>query len=236
MADFSRTELLFGGDAMQRLSFAKVAVFGLGGVGSYIVEALVRSGVGTLFLADGDTVAPSNVNRQIIATQKTIGMAKTQTAKDRATEINPDIKIETFNEYFTKENAEKIDFSKFDYVADAIDMVSSKLLLVKLCEEAGTPIISSMGTGGKISPAMLEIADIYSTDTCPLARVMRRELKKMGIKKLKTVFSREKPSSPGGYVSADGRHTPGSCAFVPATAGLMIASEIIKDIAEVDKK
>ena len=233
MADFSRTELLLGGEAMSKRNRARVAVFGLGGVGSYVVEALVRSGVGELFLADGDTVSPSNVNRQIIATQRTIGMQKTKAAEKRAKEINPDVKIVTFGEYFTRENAGAIDFSEFDYTADAIDMVSSKLLLVKLCADACTPIISSMGTGGKLSPAKLEVADIYSTDTCPLARVMRRELRKMGIKKLKTVFSRETPFSPGGYVSADGRHTPGSCAFVPAAAGLMIASEIVKDIAGV---
>lgn len=232
MADFTRTEMLLGEAAMQKLRKARVAVFGLGGVGSYTAEALARSGVGTLFFADGDTVSASNVNRQIIALQNTIGMQKTKAAKQRALSINPDANIITFDEFFTRDNAGDIDFSQFDYVADAIDMVSSKLLLVKLCSASGTRIISCMGTGGKLDPTKFEVADIYDTDTCPLARVIRREVKKMGIKKLKVVFSREAPYSPGGYLSEGGRHTPGSCAFVPSVAGLIMAGEIIKDIAE----
>lgn len=234
---FTRTELIYGSEAMQKLSASRVAVFGAGGVGGYVIEALVRSGIGAIDIIDDDVVCESNINRQIIATQDTIGMSKTEVARLRALSINPDIKIYTHNTFFTPENSSEFDFSLYDYVVDAIDTVTGKIELVMKCKEAGTPIISSMGAGNKIYPHLFEVSDIYKTSVCPLARVMRNELKKRGVKKLKVVYSKEKAITPKPDNSADEgslhirkRQTPGSTAFVPSVAGLIIAGEVINDI------
>ena len=233
---FSRTQLLIGADAVSRLKKSRVAVFGIGGVGSYTVEALARSGVGTLDLIDNDTVALTNINRQLIAVHSTIGMYKVDAAKKRLLDINPDIKINTYKTFYTPENSCDFDFSQYDYVVDAIDTVSGKIELVMQAEKAGVPIISSMGAGNKLDAAAFEVADIYKTSVCPLARVMRRELKKRGIKKLKVVYSQEEPRSPVEKSDEDPgtrRQIPASIAFVPSTVGLIIAGEVIKDLAEL---
>ncbi len=235
---FSRTELLVGSEGMERLQRARVAVFGVGGVGGYVVEALARSGVGTLDIIDADTVCLSNLNRQIIATHKTIGQYKVDAAKERILEINPEAKVNAHRCFYLPENAEQFDFREYDYVVDAIDTVTGKIELVMQADRAGIPIISSMGAGNKLDPTAFRVADIYKTNVCPLAKVMRRELKKRGIKKLKVVYSEEKPLTP--MVSADmrieqeeglsRRQTPGSNAFVPSVVGLIIAGEVIKDL------
>lgn len=233
---FSRTQLLIGADAVSRLKKSRIAVFGIGGVGSYTVEALARSGVGTLDLIDNDTVALTNINRQLIAVHSTIGMYKVDAAKKRLLDINPDIKINTYKTFYTPENSCDFDFSQYDYVVDAIDTVSGKIELVIQAEKAGVPIISSMGAGNKLDAAAFEVADIYKTSVCPLARVMRRELKKRGIKKLKVVYSQEEPRSPVEKSDEDPgtrRQIPASIAFVPSTVGLIIAGEVIKDLAEL---
>lgn len=233
---FSRTQLLIGADAVSRLKKSRVAVFGIGGVGSYTVEALARSAVGTLDLIDNDTVALTNINRQLIAVHSTIGMYKVDAAKKRLLDINPDIKINTYKTFYTPENSCDFDFSQYDYVVDAIDTVSGKIELVMQAEKAGVPIISSMGAGNKLDAAAFEVADIYKTTVCPLARVMRRELKKRGIKKLKVVYSQEEPRSPVEKSDEDPgtrRQIPASIAFVPSTVGLIIAGEVIKDLAEL---
>ena len=229
---FERTALLLGEDAMERLTHTRVALFGVGGVGGYALEALVRSGIRDITVIDGDTVSASNINRQIIATSRTVGRAKVEVARERAEEINPDVNITALNMFFSKENADTIDFSSFDYVIDAIDSVSSKIELIMRAKEAGVPIISSMGAGNKLDPTAFEVSDIYNTSVCPLARVMRLELKKRGIKKLKVVYSKENPikavaSDPNG---ASTRHSPGSIAFVPSVVGLIIGGEVIKDL------
>lgn len=239
---FSRTQLIFGADNMQRLKNARVAVFGVGGVGGYTVEALARSGVGTLDLIDDDKVCLSNINRQIIATTKTVGQYKVDVAKERILEINPDAKVNVHQMFYLPETKDHFCFEDYDYIVDAIDTVTGKIQLVLQAQEAGTPIISSMGAGNKINPAQFEVTDIYKTSVCPLAKVMRRELKNRGIKKLKVVYSKEKPLRPvkdtDTSCSADGgksmgkRAIPGSTAFVPSTVGLIIASEVIKDILE----
>lgn len=233
---FSRTQLLIGADAVSRLKKSRVAVFGIGGVGSYTVEALARSGVGTLDLIDNDTVALTNINRQLIAVHSTIGMYKVDAAKKRLLDINPDIKINTYKTFYIPENSCDFDFSQYDYVVDAIDTVSGKIELVMQAEKAGVPIISSMGAGNKLDAAAFEVADIYKTSVCPLARVMRRELKKRGIKKLKVVYSQEEPRSPVEKSDEDPgtrRQIPASIAFVPSAVGLIIAGEVIKDLAEL---
>lgn len=233
---FSRTQLLIGADAVSRLKKSRIAVFGIGGVGSYTVEALARSAVGTLDLIDNDTVALTNINRQLIAVHSTIGMYKVDAAKKRLLDINPDIKINTYKTFYTPENSCDFDFSQYDYVVDAIDTVSGKIELVIQAEKAGVPIISSMGAGNKLDAAAFEVADIYKTSVCPLARVMRRELKKRGIKKLKVVYSQEEPRSPVEKSDEDPgtrRQIPASIAFVPSTVGLIIAGEVIKDLAEL---
>ena len=230
---FSRTAMLLGSDAMEKLSKAHVAIFGLGGVGGYIAEALARSGVGALDLIDSDTVSITNLNRQILALEDTVGMLKTDAAKNRIMQINPQCIVKTYSVFYMPENSSEFDFTKYDYIADAIDTVTAKIELVVNAQSCGTPIISSMGTGNKLNPAELEVADIYSTSVCPLARVMRYELKRRGIKKLKVVYSKEKPLAPiSGICSEEGgeRNIPGSTAFVPAAAGMIIASEIVKDI------
>lgn len=236
----SRTELILGSEAMQKLKDARVAVFGIGGVGGYTVEALVRSGIGAIDIIDNDTVCLSNLNRQIIATHKTLGMYKVDAAKERILDINPDIEVTAYKTFYLPETEDQFDFTKYDYIVDAIDTVSGKIALAVNAQKAGTPIISSMGAGNKINADKFEVADIYETSVCPLARVMRTELKKRGIKKLKVVYSKEKPITPLENVQTDAsakrRQTPGSCAFVPSVAGLIIAGEIIKDITGAENK
>lgn len=225
---FSRLELLIGQENIEKIHQKKVILFGVGGVGGYCLEALVRSGVGFITLVDNDTVSVSNLNRQIIATQKTIGESKTEVAKRRALSINPDCQIETYNLFYLPESANQIDLSQFDYVIDAIDTVTAKLELVQRCEELNVPIISCMGTGNKLHPELLEVDDIYNTSVCPLAKVMRRELKKRGIKKLKVVYSKEQPIKV--THKENEKVVPGSTAFVPSSAGLLIASEVMRDL------
>ncbi len=233
---FQRTEMLLGESVMDRLKNARVAVFGLGGVGGYVVEALARSGVGALDLIDNDKVALSNLNRQVIATENTVGKYKTEAARDRVLSINPGCRVTLHTCFFLPENADIFDFSAWDYVVDAIDTVSGKLAIIEKARAAGVPVISSMGTGNKINPAMLTVSDIGETSCDPLARVMRRELKKRGIASLKVVWSREQPIAPAappdpGEAPAHGkRSTPGSTAFVPGCAGLILASEVVKDL------
>lgn len=236
MDQFSRTEILFGDEAMQRLKNARVAVFGIGGVGGFVVEALARSGVGSLDIIDNDTVALSNLNRQIIATYSTIGMYKTDAAKQRIHDINPDCVVTAYNTFFMPENEHEFDFTQYDYVIDAIDTVKGKLALVVKAEKAGVPVISSMGAGNKLHPELFELADIYQTSVCPLARVMRTELRKRGIKKLKVVYSKEPPVRPLKKTGEETvrRDIPGSTAFVPSAAGLIIAGEVIRNLAGIE--
>lgn len=229
---FVRTELLLGKEAMQRLKNAHVAVFGVGGVGGYAAEALARSGVGALDLIDNDTVAESNLNRQIIALRSTIGQYKTDAAKARILDINPDCRVTAWHIFYLPETAHLFDFSQYDYIVDAIDTVKGKLALAEQAQTAGTPIICSMGAGNKLDPTRFEVADIYQTSVCPLARVMRYECKKRGIKKLKVVYSKEPPVRPVKKSDEQTvrRDIPGSTAFVPPVAGLVLAGEVIKDI------
>ncbi len=229
---FERTALVLGEKALDILANARVAVFGLGGVGGYVCEALARSGVGALDLTDSDTLAPSNLNRQILALRSTLGQKKTEAAKARVLDINPACRVTAHDLFLLPETADAFDFSAYDYVVDAVDTVSAKLCLAERCAAAGTPLISSMGTGNKTDPTRLEITDIYATSVCPLARVMRTECRKRGIKKLKVLYSREEPIRPRAAVSpAPGkRSTPGSTAFVPPAAGLIIAAEVVKDL------
>ena len=228
---FMRTGLLLGEAGLEKLAGARVAVFGIGGVGGHAVEALARSGVGHLELTDKDVVSISNINRQIIATTKTLGQYKTQVMKERILEINPEAEVNIHNCFFLPETAEQFDFRKYDYVVDAVDTVTSKIELVLKAQEAGVPIISSMGAGNKLEPWRFEVADIFATSVCPLARVMRRELKKRGVRKLKTVYSREEPRKPLIQVSdQSGKVIPGSTAFVPSAAGLILAGEVVKDL------
>ncbi len=230
---FARTRLIFGDEAMERLSRARVALFGVGGVGGYAAEALARSGIGAIDIIDNDTVSESNLNRQIIALRSTVGMYKTDAAAARIHDINPDCKVTGHRIFFLPENKDCIDFRQFDYVIDAIDTVSGKLSIIECADAAGVPVISSMGTGNKTDPSMLTVTDIYRTSVCPLARVMRHECRKRGIKKLKVVFSTEEPRTPQKTeTSANGKPVPGSTAFVPPAAGLLIASEVVKYIAE----
>ena len=244
---FSRTELLFGHEAMEKLYNARVAVFGVGGVGGYTVEALARSGIGTLDLIDDDKVCLTNINRQVLATRKTVGKYKVEVARDRILEINPDAVVNIYQTFYTPETKGQFDFTQYDYVVDAIDTVTGKLALVMQAEAAGTPIISCLGAGNKINAAALEVADIYETSVCPLARVMRTELRKRGIKHLKVVYSKEKAITPVDDMAiscrqhcicppgtarkcTQRRQVPGSTAYVPAVAGLIIAGEVINDL------
>lgn len=235
---FIRTDMLFGKGSSEKLKSKKVAVFGAGGVGGYCIEALVRSGVGTIEVIDNDKVSESNINRQIIATEKTIGMKKTEAIKHRAEEINSEVNIIPRDLFYSPETEGLFDFSSYDYVVDAIDTVTGKISLAKNCYEKGVKIISSMGCGNKIHPEMFKVADIYKTSVCPLAKVMRRELKARGVKKLKVVYSEEEPITPcfqpESEVTAK-KQTPASCAFVPGVAGLIIAGEVIKDLLEIEK-
>ncbi|MBP5530387.1 MAG: tRNA threonylcarbamoyladenosine dehydratase [Lachnospiraceae bacterium] len=245
---FSRTQLLYGEENMGRFASSRVAVFGIGGVGGYVVEALARSGIGALDLIDDDKVCLTNINRQILATRKTVGKYKVDVAEERVHEINPDCVVRTYKTFFLPETQDQFDFTEYDYVVDAIDTVTGKLAIIVKAKEAGVPVISSMGAGNKINPAAFEVADIYKTSVCPLARVMRNECKKRGIKSLKVVYSKEKAIRPLEDMSiscrqhcicppgtarkcTERRDIPGSTAFVPSVAGLIIAGEVLNDIA-----
>lgn len=237
MADqFTRTKLLYGEEAVQKFKQARVAVFGIGGVGGHLTEALIRSGIGTIDIVDNDTVSLTNINRQIIATHETVGKPKVDVMDERIKSINPDCIVNKYNAFVLPENIDEFDFSKYDYVADAIDTVSGKLAIIKKAYELGTPVISSMGAGNKLDPTQFEITDINKTSVCPLARVMRKLCKENGIKKLKVVYSKEPAIMPfeisDNNEESSKRQTPGSNAIVPAVAGLIIASEILKDIAD----
>lgn len=247
---FSRTELLLGKECMETLFHARVAVFGIGGVGGYTVEALARSGIGTLDLIDDDKICLTNLNRQILALRNTVGKYKVDVAEERIHQINPDAQVNKYKTFYTPQTAEQFDFSQYDYVVDAIDTVTGKLELVQQAERTGTPIISCMGAGNKMDASAFEVADIYETSICPLARVMRRELKKRGIKKLKVVYSKEPPMQPIDDMAiscrthcicppgtarkcTQRRQVPGSNAFVPAVAGLIIAGEVVRDLSQI---
>ena len=227
---FSRTALLLGEEAMEKLKASRVAVFGVGGVGGYAVEALARSGVGTIHLIDSDTVSESNINRQIIATQKTVGRHKVEVARERILEINPEASVKTFNMFYSEETEHLINLADYDYVIDAIDSVKSKIRLIAKAKEASVSIISSMGAGNKLDPTAFRVADISKTSVCPLAKVMRVELRKRGIYHLKVVYSEEAPIK-AVVEDEKTRHAPGSVAFVPSVVGLIIGGEVIKDLA-----
>ena len=247
MDRFSRTKLVYGAEAMEKLASSHVAVFGIGGVGGYVVEALARSGIGALDLIDDDKVCLTNINRQIIATEKTIGRYKVDVAKERVHDINPDCVVRTYKTFFLPNTQDLFDFTEYDYVVDAIDTVAGKLAIIEKAKEANVPVISSMGAGNKTDPSMFEVADLYRTSICPLAKVMRRECRKRGIDSLKVVYSREEPRRPlddmqeedgqncGSLPETDGKHTgrravPGSTAFVPSVVGLIAAGEVINDL------
>ena len=232
---FLRTAMLLGEDALARLQKAKVAVFGIGGVGGYAVEALARSGIGAIDLIDSDTVSVSNLNRQILATHSTVGMPKVEAGKKRILDINPECQVGTYPVFYTPETADQFDFIQYDYIVDAIDTVTGKLALVERAIAAGTPIICCMGTGNKLDASAFQVSDISKTSMCPLARIMRKELGKRGIKHLKVVYSQEEALTPTGWEEEarmlGKRQIPGSVAFVPGAAGLILAGEVIKDIA-----
>lgn len=227
---FTRTALLLGGAGLHKLEQASVIIFGVGGVGGYVAEALARSGVGHLTLVDKDVVSESNINRQIIATMKTIGRPKTEVMKERIAEINPEAVVDIYHCFYLPETAEQFDFKKYDYVVDAVDNVTAKIELVLRAREAGVPIMASMGAGNKLDASRFEVADIYRTSVCPLAKVMRRELKKRGVDSLKVVYSKEEPIKNDAPGEEGRRSTPGSVAFVPSVAGLILAGEVVKDI------
>ena len=221
---FERTSLLIGEEAINKLNNSKVLIFGVGGVGGYVAEALARTGVGSITIVDKDTVSESNINRQIIALYSTVGRDKVDVLKERLLDINPNLQVDARKCFFLPENAYEFDFSQYDYIVDAVDTVTAKLQIIVQAKEAGVPVISAMGAGNKVHPEMFEIADIYKTEMCPLAKVMRRELKNRGIKKLKVVYSKEKPVYKG--------DVPGSIAFSPSVAGLLMASEVVRDLCE----
>ena len=225
---FSRTELLIGQEGIEKLKDAKVAVFGIGGVGSFVVEGLARAGIGNFILIDDDKICLTNLNRQIIATRKTIGKYKVEVAKERILEINPNANVEIYQEFFMPESKELLD-KDVSYIVDAVDTVTAKIELVMQAQKLGIPIISSMGTGNKLNPCLFEITDIYKTQVCPLAKVMRKELKQRGVKHLKVLYSKEEPLK-SGIIGENGKAIPGSISFVPSVAGLIIAGEVIKDL------
>jgi tRNA A37 threonylcarbamoyladenosine dehydratase len=245
---FSRTQLLLGREGMEKLASSRVAVFGVGGVGGFTVEALARSGVGAIDLIDDDKVCVTNINRQIIALGSTVGMYKVDAAEKRIHDINPECTVTCHKMFYMPETADKLDFSQYDYVVDAIDTVTGKIEIIMQAKAAGVPVISSMGAGNKVDPTAFEVADIYKTSVCPLARVMRYQLKRRGVKKLKVVYSKEQPIAPQGKAAEDGsgntdmrtgaarRSTPGSNAFVPSVAGLIIGGEVIKDLIRLKKQ
>lgn len=228
---FQRTEMLIGKENLLKLKNTRVAIFGIGGVGGHTFEALVRTGVGVIDIFDSDKVDITNLNRQIIATHKTVGMFKVDAAEKRAKEINPQVVINKFPVFYGPDNSKEFDFSQYTYIVDAIDSVTSKIELILKAKESGVPIISSMGTGNKLNPALLEVSDIFKTSVCPLARVMRYELKKRGVKKLKVVYSKEEPIKSN--FDDKGRPVPASISFVPAAAGLIIAGEVVREIIEI---
>jgi tRNA A37 threonylcarbamoyladenosine dehydratase len=247
---FSRSQLLLGADGIEKLSKAKVAVFGIGGVGGYTVEALARTGVGSFVLVDDDKVCLTNLNRQIHATRKTVGQYKAEVMRDRILDINPDCQVEVRKCFYLPENAHEFDFSEYSYVVDAVDTVTAKLEIIMRAKESNVPVISCMGAGNKLDPTQFHVADIYKTTMCPLAKVMRRECKKRGIKKLKVVYSTEKPTRPledmsiscrthcicppgAQHKCTERRDIPGSVAFVPSVAGLIIAAEVVKDLTKL---
>ena len=248
LTQFSRTELLLGKEAMDKLANSRVAVFGIGGVGGYVCEALVRTGVGAFDLIDDDKVCLTNLNRQIIATRKTVGQYKTDVMKERMMEINPKVDVRVHKCFFLPENADEFPFEEYDYIVDAVDTVTAKISLVMKAQEMNSPIISSMGAGNKLDASKFQVADIYKTKVCPLAKVMRRELKKRGVKKLKVVYSEEQPTRPvedmsiscrthcicppgAAHKCTERRDIPGSVAFVPSVAGMIIAGEVVKDLS-----
>ncbi|WP_304509766.1 tRNA threonylcarbamoyladenosine dehydratase [Anaerotignum sp.] len=233
--ELSRAELLLGYEGLEKLKNAKVAVFGIGGVGSFATEALARGGVGHLTLIDGDCVALTNINRQLVATQKTIGQFKTEVMKQRIGEILPQTVVETYSVFFTNENRNFIDFSTYDYIVDAIDMITSKIILIEEAKKANVPIISCMGTGNKLDPSKFEVADISKTSVCPLAKVMRKELKDRGIQGVKVVYSKELPQKPGESIERAKRQTPGSLSFVPPAAGMVLAGEVICHLIGIER-
>ncbi len=252
LTQFSRTELLLGKDSMEKLKNSRVAVFGIGGVGGYVCEALVRSGVGAFDLIDDDKVCLTNLNRQIIATRKTVGKYKTEVMRDRILAINPQADVRLHQCFFLPENSDEFPFEEYDYVVDAVDTVTAKIELVMKAQAMNVPIISSMGAGNKLDGSMFRVADIYKTKVCPLAKVMRRELKKRGVKKLKVVYSEEMPTRPiedmaiscrsncicppgAEHKCTERRDIPGSVAFVPSVAGLIIAGEVVKDLCRINK-
>lgn len=252
LTQFSRTELLLGKDSMEKLKNSRVAVFGIGGVGGYVCEALVRSGVGAFDLIDDDKVCLTNLNRQIIATRKTVGKYKTEVMRDRILEINPQADVRLHQCFFLPENSDEFPFEEYDYVVDAVDTVTAKIELVMKAQAMNVPIISSMGAGNKLDGSMFRVADIYKTKVCPLAKVMRRELKKRGVKKLKVVYSEEMPTRPiedmaiscrsncicppgAAHKCTERRDIPGSVAFVPSVAGLIIAGEVVKNLCRINK-
>ncbi len=233
-SEFSRSALLLGQEAVDKLATYRVAVFGIGGVGGYVVEALARTGIGEIDIIDKDKVCISNINRQVIASRKTIDRYKVDVMEERILDINPLVKVHSYKCFFLPENSDEFDFSKYDYIVDAVDTVTAKLELIKKANDYNIPIISAMGAGNKLDPTRLEVADIYKTSICPLAKVMRRELRTRGIKKLKVVYSREEPIKPIRKIDNNcdrkERATPGSVAFVPSVAGLIMAGEVIKDL------
>ena len=250
---FSRTQLLIGEEAIQKLAKSRVAVFGIGGVGGYVCEALVRSGVGAFDLVDDDKVCLTNLNRQIIATRKTVGKYKVEVMKERMLEINPDVDVRTYQCFFLPENADDFPFEEYDYIVDAVDTVTAKLEIIMRAKEKNVPVISAMGAGNKLDASAFKVADIYKTQMCPLAKVMRRELKKRHVKKLKVVYSEEKPTRPiedmaiscrtncicppgAKHKCTERRDIPGSTAFVPSAAGLIIAGEVVKDLCQTESE
>ncbi|MBQ1898680.1 MAG: tRNA threonylcarbamoyladenosine dehydratase [Ruminococcus sp.] len=235
--EFSRTELLLGADGMEKLKRARVAVFGIGGVGGYAVEALARAGIGALDLIDNDVISLTNINRQIIALHSTVGLPKTDVMAARVKDINPECEVRTYQTFYGPDTAEQFDFAQYDHIIDAIDTVTGKLALAVNAQKANTPIISSMGTGNKLDPTAFTVTDIYKTSFCPLARIMRKELRKRGIERLKVVYSEEEALTPEGVTEElpQGRRSiPGSVSFVPSAAGLILAGEVIKDIVKRD--
>ena len=234
--EFSRTGLLLGNEAMDKLAKSRVAVFGVGGVGGFTVEALARSGIGAIDIIDDDKVCSTNINRQIIALHSTVGRFKVDVAAERIKDINPDCKVHAFRTFYSPESVCMFDFSQYDYIVDAIDTITAKICMIENANLAGTPIISAMGAGNKLDPTRFEVTDIYKTEVCPLARVMRYELRKRGIKKLKVVYSKEPPRKPIEGVSDEksenGKTIPASISFVPSVAGLIIAGEVIKDLCK----
>lgn len=230
---FSRAELLLGEDALEKLRSARVALFGIGGVGSFAAEALARGGVGHITLVDGDTVSITNINRQLIALHSTVGKEKTAVMAERIADISPETEVETYPVVYGAENRDLLDFSTYDYVIDAIDTVTSKLILIEEAKKAGVPVISCMGTGNKFHPERFEVTDISKTSVCPLAKVMRKELKVRGIKNVKVVYSKEEPQKPAASTETGKRQIPGSLSFVPPVAGLLLAGEVIRHIAGI---